>query len=240
MNARTQKIDEDYSTSQPSRISQIILALCLVPFLLPILFAPPLGCFLLVLAGVFLTLESRTRVHGLILLSSITYTIIAVVLAMNKFFWLLAYAKVLQGITFYLLYYIPPFVPVVPVVLLYYWSFILTPLFLAESVYWLWRSKSAVLMAGGIGIIILISISGTTYAFRCERNYKAVQVFVGQTLPAEELYEQAGHPIYEAYNDGPWDLRPHWVYSDGDSVIPMTVDAHGLATVHDRNYFFFD
>ena len=52
MNARTQKIDEDYSTSQPSRISQIILALCLVPFLLPILFAPTLGCFL-VLAGFF-------------------------------------------------------------------------------------------------------------------------------------------------------------------------------------------
>lgn len=240
MNACSESMNGNISIKPKAAKNDWILYLLVIPFLIPAFFMPIYGLFAMATVGWAMMLEQKTRRHGAILFFSTIYVLIGTLLASNfKFFWLIAYGRVINGFGLFLLYYLPDSTPRLLLMLAYFWCALIAPFVFIETFYWLWHCGKKYFFAG---TILLISITGyfLYYENQCKENFIALEAYQGQTLPAQDLWDRVGKPIYKTSHAGPMHLRPHWVYSNGDFAIPVTVDSSGMATVHEAKYIFFD
>lgn len=217
-----------------SRIQKFSLIFLFAPFAFLFFFSPIPGVFGIAFGGLAMLAYSRTRIHGILFIAGIVYAFVGALLAQHGFYWLVVYGEVLNGILLFSLPFIPLFISDLIPVLAFMWAIFLTPLLLFEILYWLWHSGSRWIQVLGIVLIAAISAPAVLYCQHCRHNYQAIQSYQGKTMPAEELYALVGKPVYEAFHSGPMDLRPHYVYTDGDLIVPVTVDENGMATVHNR------
>ncbi len=217
----------------------VLLILASMPLLIPFFLAIQLTFFMLPIAGLGCLFIPKARIHGIFILASFGYWFALIPGAPHAWESLKLW-KIIGGIGLFLLPYIPQSIPDLILILTYFWSMVLVPIVLMETVYWLSRKRCWKSLVTTLAILTVISAGALSYSNQCVDNFNKAEAFLGQTLPAKELFEKCGNPVYQELYRGPVGKQPHWVYTNGDFVVPVVIDENGIAEVHDSKYIFFD
>ncbi|RJP20573.1 MAG: hypothetical protein C4527_24805 [Candidatus Omnitrophota bacterium] len=219
----------------------LILAVCTFPFSLMLLLSFPYTFILISIVGIWFLFYRSLRIHGVIILLPFIYLFINVNFSDALPGWQHMFLpKIVGSIGFYLLPYIPQSIPDLFLIITYFWAIFLSPIVGGEVLYWLARFRCWKSLAMTVFVAVIVAHAALAYGDRCVDSYNKVEAFRGRILPAAELFEHCGHPVYQELYRGPVGKTPHWVYTNGDHVIPLTVDENGMAEVHNNTYFFFD
>lgn len=218
-----------------------VFSFLVMPFAVMVFFALQLMIVVLPAMGFWFLFFPKLRVHGLFILGTLAYLTLPNLFLEEPRMWEdFNYMRVVGSIGFILLPYIPEFLGTLIPLMVFLWATLLTPIAVCEWIYWTVRLKQWTLLAASVLLAGVVSYYAVQYGNQCIENYNKAKAFLGQTLPAEELFAQCGQPVYEAKNDGPWHFRPHWVYTNGHWAVPVQIDENGMATVYEREYIFFD
>lgn len=211
----------------------VVLCICVVAFPVFFLTLPIAACFLLLLP--------TYRIHSCFILISYACLFLPGIFNSTMISWEHnIISKTISSTGLFLLQYIPSSTPDLPLMFLYFWSLVLVPIAVMETIYWLLQNnkKSWAITFGAL--ITIWGAASIPFGNQCIKNFNAVQQFKGLTLTEQELYEKCGKPLYEEHDRGPRDMRPFWIYTNGHQVIPVKIDKQGNANVLDMQYIFFD
>ncbi len=196
-----------------------------------VLFIPVLPILILPWAGCLLFLDPKTRIHGLFILIGCVYYWFNLFLCYNVYGlpiweysflagWLIFVFPILtKGFTMGLMFNFHMYFPIV----------------VLELGYWAYQTRSW--KRDCIAITILIAFCGFGLAYRqsCASQYHTVYTLRGQNLTVEELFQQAGQPIY--YRE--YDQR-YGYYVKGEEMIAVAFYEDDTCFVSKTQSWFLD